>query len=89
MFTALMMYGAATASVFTLRRRRPDLARPYRVWGYPMLPALYLLAVFLLLANAVLTTPFESLAGIGILAAGLPVYVVWRRRVFEGQRSHD
>jgi APA family basic amino acid/polyamine antiporter len=80
MFGALIMYGAATASVFTLRRRRPALERPYRVWGYPFLPALYLAALAALMLNTFFERPFESIAGLGLFLLGVPVYWFWRSR---------
>jgi len=80
MFAALLMYAAATASVFTLRRKRPDLERPYRVWGYPILPALYIAALAALALNTVVERPLESLSGLLILALGVPVYLFWRAR---------
>jgi len=80
MFAALLMYGSAAASVFTLRRKRPDLPRPYRVWGYPVLPALYLAALGALAVNTILERPLESLSGLGILLLGAPAYLFWKRR---------
>ena len=80
MFAALLMYGAATASVFTLRRKMADLPRPYRVWGYPVLPALYLAALAALMLNTLSERPVESIAGLGLLLLGVPVYLLWKRR---------
>ena len=80
MFAALIMYGAATASVFTLRRKMPDLPRPYRVWGYPVLPGLYLAALAALMLNTLWERPVESVSGLGLLLLGVPVYLYWRGR---------
>jgi APA family basic amino acid/polyamine antiporter len=79
-FASFLMYAAATASVFTLRRKRPDLARPYRVWGYPVLPAVYLAALGALALNTIVERPMESLSGLLILLLGVPVYFFWKRR---------
>jgi APA family basic amino acid/polyamine antiporter len=79
MFAAILMYAAATAAVFTLRRKRPDLPRPYRTWGYPWMPLAYLAALLLLAANTLRERPLESLAGLLLLAVGVPVYRYWRR----------
>ncbi len=80
MFAALLMYAATTASVMTLRRKRPDLLRPYRVWAYPALPIVYIAALMILCVNTLLTRPLESLSGLLIVAAGVPVFFFWRRR---------
>jgi APA family basic amino acid/polyamine antiporter len=80
MFAALLMYAATTASVMTLRRNRPDLPRPYRVWPYPALPIAYIATLMVLCVNTLLTRPLESLSGLLIVAAGVPVFFFWRRR---------
>lgn len=80
MFAAILMYAATTASVMTLRRKRPDLVRPYRVWRYPALPIIYIAALMVLCVNTLLTRPLESLSGLLIVAAGVPVFFLWRRR---------
>jgi APA family basic amino acid/polyamine antiporter len=67
-------------AVFVLRRRHPDLPRPYRVWGYPVVPALFVLASAILVANTLRERPVESLWGLVILALGLPAYAYWRRQ---------
>ena len=65
----------AIASVFVLRVRRPDLPRPYRTWGYPVTPLLYVVAALLLLGNMLrYQSRVESLAGLGIILLGLPAY---------------
>jgi APA family basic amino acid/polyamine antiporter len=79
MFAAILMYAAATAAVFTLRRKRPDLPRPYRTWGYPWMPLAYLAALLLLAANTLRERPLESVTGLVLLALGVPVYRYWRR----------
>jgi len=79
-FAATLFHVATGAAVFVLRRTRPGLPRPYRVWGYPVVPALFLLACALLVANTLAERPAESLAGLGLVALGLPAYAAWRRR---------
>jgi len=79
-FAALLFYLVAAASVFTLRRKFPHLERPYKVWGYPFVPALYVLASVWILINTLLERPVESLAGMGIVAVGIPVYFYWKRK---------
>ncbi|KPK76523.1 MAG: hypothetical protein AMS25_17370 [Gemmatimonas sp. SM23_52] len=70
---------AATASVFVLRRRLPDLPRPYKTWGYPVVPMIFIVATSAILVNTVFARPVESLAGLGITVLGVPVYYYWHR----------
>jgi len=74
-------YALAVAGVYVLRRKRPDLERPYRVVGYPVVPALFLLASLGMVANALLTDPLNTGVTLGIIIAGAPVYYLWRRFV--------
>jgi APA family basic amino acid/polyamine antiporter len=80
-FAALLFYVFTTAGLFMLRRQRPDLLRPYRAVGYPVLPALYILLccgvmVLLLLSP---TTRTESISGLVLVLIGIPVFYLWRR----------
>ncbi len=79
-FASVVFHAAIAAAVFVFRRRRPDLPRPYRTWGYPVVPALFILACLLLIGNTLVESPRESLAGLGLLALGLPAYFWFRRR---------
>ena len=62
------------AAVFVLRRRRPDLPRPYRTAGYPVVPAIFLVGTIAMIGNALLERPAATLISAGIVAAGVPVY---------------
>jgi basic amino acid/polyamine antiporter, APA family len=73
-------YTLAVAGVFVLRRRRPDLPRPYRVWGYPLVPVVFLAASALMVINAIFTDPVNSGITFGIILLGLPVF--WLRARF-------
>jgi amino acid transporter len=67
-------YGLAVAGLYRLRRARPDLPRPYRVPGYPLVPALFIAAVVYLVANALLSDPLWTGVTFAIVLAGIPVY---------------
>jgi amino acid transporter len=67
-------YGLAVAGLYRLRRRRPDLPRPYRVPGYPVLPAIFIAAVIYLVVNALIADPVWTGVTFGIVLAGIPVY---------------
>ncbi len=72
-------YVLTVAGVFVLRRTRPDLPRPYRTWGYPLVPAVFLLASLGMLANALVTDPRDTGVTLLVIVAGIPIYYLWRR----------
>jgi APA family basic amino acid/polyamine antiporter len=79
-FFVILAYAAAGIALFVFRRRRPDLPRPYRCWGYPAVPFVFVVSALLLAVNTVREQPVETLAGVGILVLGLPFYLALRRR---------
>jgi len=79
-FSSWILYAMATAAVFVLRRKRPDLPRPYRTLGYPVVPVLFLAGATLLEVSTLVNQPTESLAGIALILIGLPFYFFWSRR---------
>jgi len=78
-FAAVLFHTLTGTAVFVLRRTRPEASRPYRVWGYPWVPAAFIVSSLLLVGNTLLERPVESLMGLGILGLGLPAYAWWRR----------
>jgi amino acid transporter len=73
-------YALAVLAVFVLRRTQPDLPRPYRAWGYPVVPAVFLLASAWLMVNALVTDTVNTAITFLVILAGVPVYWVWHRR---------
>jgi APA family basic amino acid/polyamine antiporter len=73
-FGSWIFYGLTTASVFVFRRRMPDAERPYRAWGYPVVPVVFLLVTGWLLVNTLMTAPRQSITGIVLILLGLPFY---------------
>jgi basic amino acid/polyamine antiporter, APA family len=71
-------YALAVGAVFVLRRTRPDLPRPYRTWGYPVVPILFLLGSIGMIVNALWTDPLNTGVTFGIILLGIPVYLAWR-----------
>jgi APA family basic amino acid/polyamine antiporter len=71
-------YALAVAAVFVLRRTRPDMPRPYRTWGYPVVPILFLLASVAMVVNALWTDPINTGITFAIILTGIPVYYGWR-----------
>jgi basic amino acid/polyamine antiporter, APA family len=80
MFALWLSYGLMVAGVIVLRRTQPDLPRPYRMWGYPVTPILFLVITAWFLVNMLFTRPVPSLAGLLLIATGIPVYFVWTRQ---------
>jgi APA family basic amino acid/polyamine antiporter len=79
-FAFWLFYGMVAASVFVFRRRNPDAARPYRTWGYPVVPAIFVLVTICLIVFTIKNAPVQSLIGLAIIATGLPVYWYFARR---------
>jgi len=79
-FSAVIFWIITVAAVFTLRKKQPDLPRPYKTWGYPVTPIIFIIACMGILINTLFESPLESLAGLGITAIGIPVYFYWRRK---------
>src|ERR1051325_2065122 len=107
-FGLWIFYGMVTAALFVLRRKMPDAERPYRAWGYPVVPVLFLLATALILGTTLWSARLEfadavtqiihgnlltglgilarnpPIAGVFLIAAGLPVYWIWERSNRDG-----
>jgi APA family basic amino acid/polyamine antiporter len=79
MFAMWFWYGLMVAGVIVLRYKQPDLARPYRMWGYPVTPALFVAIACWFLVNMLNTRPLPSVAGLLLIATGIPVYFLWAR----------
>jgi APA family basic amino acid/polyamine antiporter len=76
----LIFWIAAIAAVFVLRKRRPEMPRPYRTWGYPVVPIVFIATSAAILINTLFARPAESLAGLGLTLLGVPAYHYWRSR---------
>ena len=79
-FTLVLFNLLAVAAVFVLRRRIPDAERPFRAWGYPWAPALFVAAAAVMLVNELWRSRGTALAGLAVIAAGLPLFWLTRRR---------
>jgi basic amino acid/polyamine antiporter, APA family len=84
-FSSWLFYGLMTAALFVFRKRMPDMPRPYRAFGYPVVPMIFLLVTAALLVNTFVAAPREALRGVAVLAAGLPFYWYWSRRPIAAQ----
>ena len=73
-FALVMFTGAAVLALFVLRRRDPDVSRPFRAWGYPVGPALFVIASVAMVVNFVWREPVASAVGLLVIGAGVPLY---------------
>ena len=76
MFGAVVFETLAITTIFVFRRRLPNVERPYRCWGYPVVPALYLILPAMVLGNMFVHQQAEALTGVGFIALGAIVYYV-------------
>ncbi|MDF1837143.1 MAG: amino acid permease [Planctomycetota bacterium] len=80
-FMIWIFYGITCSTVFILRRKLPDAERPYRVWGYPYVPLVFLAVTLFLLVNTFLATPWRAVSGLALVLSGLPVYAYYSRKL--------
>ena len=78
-FAVVLFAGVAVASLFVLRRRDPDAPRPFRAWGYPVAPLVFVIASAAMVVNAIWRNPVPSAGGLAVIAAGVPIYFLMRR----------
>ena len=77
-FAVLLFYILTVAGLFILRRQRPDADRPYRAFGYPALPALYIVTAIAISVDLLIFKPAYTWPGLGIVLIGIPVYYAWK-----------
>jgi len=87
-YSEWIFYLLVTAGLLILRRKRPDLPRPYRVWGYPVIPLAFVTLAVLLLADTLRERPADALWSLGLVASGVPAYFVWRAFSAHPARNH-
>jgi APA family basic amino acid/polyamine antiporter len=80
MFASVLFSLCGGIALFRLRRTMPRQPRPYRTLGYPVVPGLFVAGSLAFVLNTLVERPVESLAGLGLLALGLPAYWYWRRQ---------
>jgi APA family basic amino acid/polyamine antiporter len=88
-FAVFIFYGATSLGVFILRRKMPDAHRPYKVWGYPVVPAIFILFCIGLFCNTIVTRPREAAIGSILILAGIPVYLYLQRKYAQGKVDED
>lgn len=84
-FAVFIYFGATTVGVFILRKKMPDAPRPYKVWGYPVMPALVILFCACLVFNTVYTRPREAAIGVVLMLTGVPMYWWFKKKNIQSE----
>jgi len=79
-FASWIFYGMTTSAVFVLRRKMPDASRPYKTFGYPVVPMVFVFVALWLIVNTLQARPVESTTGLILIGLGLPVFIYYRYR---------
>jgi APA family basic amino acid/polyamine antiporter len=79
-FALLLFFAATGLAVFVLRHKCPGTPRPYRTWGYPAVPLIFIVMCLAVFSTIVISQPLKSAVGAGLLLAGFPVFLIWKRR---------
>ncbi|MEJ0104473.1 MAG: amino acid permease [Bacteroidota bacterium] len=79
-FAVFIYYGATTLGVFILRKKMPDAPRPYKVWGYPVVPVIVILFCIILFVNTIIERPREAAFGLILMLTGVPLYYWFTKR---------
>ena len=87
-FGSWIFYAFVTSSIFVFRRKYPDMERPYKAFGYPVVPVLFILVATWLLVSTVMSNPSKSLIGVVLIALGLPVYYYLTSK-YEGNEINE
>ncbi len=87
LFISWIIHAMCVFSVLILRRRRPDAVRPYRLWGYPVTPLLFVAFAIWFVMTTMLERPLSSVGGMVLVASGVPAYYVWRRKAAKASRA--
>ena len=78
-FASVLFFVAGGLAIFKLRWSKPDVPRPYRTWGYPVVPAIFVIGCGALVYNTLIERPTESIVGLGLVLLGIPFYWYWRK----------
>lgn len=80
-FASFIFYGSTTLGVFILRKKMPDAPRPYKAWGYPVVPAIFILFCVALLVTTFASKPREAMMGLVLMFSGVPFYFYWNKKI--------
>lgn len=88
-FAVLIFFTLTILSIFILRVKRPDIPRPYKAFGYPVIPAIYILTTITIMVILLIYKPNYTFPGLGIVLLGIPVYFLWKRFNRNGQQPEE
>jgi len=77
-FAVLIFYTMTIIGIYILRKKRPDAERPYKAFGYPVVPAIYIILATLIMIDLLIYKPNYTWPGLIIVVLGIPVYYIWR-----------
>ena len=78
-FAVLIFFSLTILGIFILRKKRPDIPRPYKAFGYPVIPAIYILTTILIMVILLIYKPNYTFPGLGIVILGIPVFYIWKK----------
>lgn len=78
-FAVLLFFTLTILAIFILRKKRPDIPRPYKAFGYPIIPALYILTTFVIMVILLIYKPYYTFPGLAIVILGIPVFYLWKK----------
>lgn len=79
-FVSWLFYAMSCGAVLILRRQAPQMPRPYKTWGYPVVPIIFILFAIWLMINTIIEAPRDAAIGVGIMLLGLPIYFYWKKK---------
>ncbi|MBI4501922.1 MAG: amino acid permease [Gemmatimonadetes bacterium] len=85
-YTEWIFFGLLAVALFVLRKR-PGYAPQYRIWGFPVVSAVFVVACAAIVTNQIISAPGESAFGLGLVALGIPVYYLWARKAVRSEKS--
>ncbi|MDO9341727.1 MAG: hypothetical protein Q7T72_14555, partial [Bacteroidales bacterium] len=88
-FAVLIFFTITILAIFVLRVKRPDIPRPYKAFGYPVIPAIYILTTFSIMVILLIYKPDYTFPGLGIVLLGIPVFYLWRKYNKNPEKNED
>ena len=79
-FVSWLFYAMSCGAVIVLRHKAPNMPRPYKTWGYPVVPVIFILFAIWLMLNTIIEAPRDAAIGVGIMLSGLPIYFYWKKK---------